>query len=122
MSYECCGDGHTAGDAFLASLGTIIAQLSEFYKILLDLVREYWPFSGSLGQPVLIVFVSACLLVIVVIVSCFHASFSSRLAGGYAVYKRDWLVRDRSRGADSRRRGEDATSSATADDFAGYLK
>lgn len=121
MSYECCGDGHAAGDAFLASLGTALGPISEFYKILLELSREYWPFSDTLDQPVLIVFLLACLLVIVVIVSCFHASSRSRLAGDYAGHQRDWLVCDRSRAADSRRGDEDATSSAT-DDFAGSVE
>ena len=126
MSYECCGDGHAVGDAFLAFLGAAIRPLSELYRIILDFLCESLLHSDSLGQPVFLVFVSISLLVTVVIVSCFHASFTSPLAGTNASCQRDWLLRDRSRGAEPHLH-KDTMSSATApdscaDDFARTLE
>lgn len=93
MSYECCGDGHAAGDAFLAS----IRFLNELYKIILNLPRKFAAYSDSLNYLLWFVFLVTCSLVIIIVVNLFFSSTNSLLAGANQY---DWLLRDRSRGAE----------------------
>lgn len=85
MSYECCGDGHAAGDAFQTSL-------SEFFKIIFQFFHKLKYLTYLNFSPNLLFFsILTSLFVIFVGVNYFSSSTYSLLAD-------NWLLRDRSRG------------------------